>query len=206
MADAIEGREGRPVVVNLRKEPYDVYIGRGSAYGNPFRIGPDGTRDEVIVKYRTWLTAQPRLILQAQHELPGKRLGCYCKPLACHGDVLVEAVVDANLGFGSAVVVSLDALAKMTPQQLEARRAQALQLLVDGYEILHPVVREPLGPEIAGIMGKPGPPYVRGYILTKATFEVWRSNGFIAREGRARTRGWELWRITATGWEASGRG
>jgi hypothetical protein len=46
-------------VVNLRKEPYDVYIGRPGKgknkeegkWGSPFEIGRDGTREEVIAKY-----------------------------------------------------------------------------------------------------------------------------------------------------------
>jgi hypothetical protein len=76
-------------VVNLRKEKYDVYIGRGSKWGNPFKIGIHGTREEVIEKYRNLVLTQP--LMQADlHELKDKRLGCYCKPLACHGDVLVE--------------------------------------------------------------------------------------------------------------------
>jgi hypothetical protein len=78
-------------VVNLRKEPYDVYIGRGSIYGNPFIIGKDGNREDVIRKYVEWMVNQQAL-LAALPELKGKVLGCYCKPAACHGDVLVEMV------------------------------------------------------------------------------------------------------------------
>jgi len=78
-------------VVNLKHEPYDVYIGRGSKWGNPFRIGIDGTREEVIEKYRNYVLTRPDL-LAALDELEGKRLGCYCKPLPCHGDVLVELI------------------------------------------------------------------------------------------------------------------
>ena len=76
-------------VVNLRTEPYDVYIGRGSKWGNPFRVGPDGTRAQVIEKYRAWLRFQPHLI-GALKELRDKRLGCFCAPLPCHGEVLVS--------------------------------------------------------------------------------------------------------------------
>jgi len=77
-------------VVNLRHETYDIYIGRGSKWGNPFRIGKDGTREEVIEKYKEYI--QNSYILDDVHELKGKTLGCYCKPEACHGDVLVELV------------------------------------------------------------------------------------------------------------------
>ena len=49
-------------VVNINKEIYDVYIGRPSKWGCPFVIGKDGTRKEVIAKYRTWVLSQPHLI------------------------------------------------------------------------------------------------------------------------------------------------
>ena len=78
-------------VVHQSWTPFDVYIGRPSKWGNPFEIGPDGTRAEVIEKYREWLLAQPELLSQL-HELKGKTLGCWCSPLPCHGDVLVELI------------------------------------------------------------------------------------------------------------------
>lgn len=76
-------------VVNLNQEPYDVYIGRPSKWGNPYVIGKDGTRSEVIAKYREYVMNNPEL-MESLVELRGKILGCYCKPKACHGDVLVE--------------------------------------------------------------------------------------------------------------------
>ena len=82
-------------VVNKYKEDYDVYIGRGSKWGNPFVIGKDGTREEVIEKYRLWLWQQikDRYILKEDLlKLDNQRLGCFCKPQACHGDVIVRAV------------------------------------------------------------------------------------------------------------------
>ncbi|PIW12451.1 MAG: hypothetical protein COW35_01440, partial [Candidatus Infernicultor aquiphilus] len=41
---------------------YDVYIGRPSKWGNPFTIGKDGTRSEVIEKYRIWLMKNQNLL------------------------------------------------------------------------------------------------------------------------------------------------
>lgn len=82
-------------VVNKRHGGYDVYIGRGSKWGNPFVIGKDGNRATVIRKYREWIMAQPQL-LNSLHELKGKRLGCFCAPKACHGDVLKE-LADAGV-------------------------------------------------------------------------------------------------------------
>ena len=76
-------------VVNKRKHDYDVYIGRGSIWGNPYVIGKDGTRAEVLDKYRQYLESSPDLLLQV-YSLRGKTLGCYCAPLPCHGDILAE--------------------------------------------------------------------------------------------------------------------
>lgn len=77
-------------VVHCKKEPYDVYIGRGSIWGNPFKIGPDGSRSNVIELFRIWfLTSEHATELRSKvKELRGKRLGCWCKPQACHGDIL----------------------------------------------------------------------------------------------------------------------
>ena len=66
-----------------------VYVGRPGPYGNPFVIGRDGDRDEVIAKYADWLATQPGLIARAQRELAGKDLVCFCAPKPCHGDVLM---------------------------------------------------------------------------------------------------------------------
>ncbi len=76
-------------VVHCKKDKYDVYIGRPSKWGNPFKIGKDGTREEVIQKYREWIMTQPEL-LAVLPELKNKVLGCWCKPKPCHGDVLAE--------------------------------------------------------------------------------------------------------------------
>jgi len=84
-------------VVNVRDSRYDVYIGRGSIWGNPFRIGRDGDRSTVISKYREYARKNKR-ILDSLHLLEGKVLGCYCKPKACHGDVLIEMLAERNNG------------------------------------------------------------------------------------------------------------
>lgn len=80
------------------KEPYDVYIGRWhpkvqiqSKWANPFKIGRDGSREEVIRKYREYLLANPKLLAELP-ELKDKTLGCWCSPQACHGDVLLQLI------------------------------------------------------------------------------------------------------------------
>ena len=81
------------VVVNVRKEGHDIYIGRGSKWGNPFTIGFDGDRFEVIEKYKSHIKSMLKIDKSLDlYELKGKRLGCHCAPLPCHGDVLKDLV------------------------------------------------------------------------------------------------------------------
>lgn len=83
-------------VINIKTRAYfDVYIGRGrsSVLGNPFKIGRGGDRAEVIAKYREYfyerLGNDPEFKAKILR-LKGKVLGCQCKPLDCHGGILVE--------------------------------------------------------------------------------------------------------------------
>jgi hypothetical protein len=78
-----------PLVVHCKRSRHDVYIGRPSKWGNPFQVGRDGTREQVIERYERWLLTQPEL-LAALPELAGRTLGCWCAPRACHGDVLAR--------------------------------------------------------------------------------------------------------------------
>ena len=82
-------------VVNKMRDFYDIDISRAGCWGNPFRIGPDGTREEVVQKYREWVPTQHYLMAQLSM-LKGRRLGCYCHPLSCHGDVLVALAEATN--------------------------------------------------------------------------------------------------------------
>ena len=100
--DATQPQPPQTTVVNRRVEPFDIYIGRGSIWGNPYThlTGATrakyfvGSRDEAIEKYREHLMDTPELLRRIP-ELRGKRLGCYCKPAACHGDILAE-MADAS--------------------------------------------------------------------------------------------------------------
>ncbi|MGG5283051.1 DUF4326 domain-containing protein [Pseudomonas viridiflava] len=80
------------VVNKDRGEAYDAYIGRGTIWGNPYQIGSDGDRDEVIRKFK-YDFENGLLKVSADFEsqmslIKGKRLACHCKPAACHGDVI----------------------------------------------------------------------------------------------------------------------
>lgn len=92
-------------VVHCRREAYDVYVGRPSVYGNPFSHLAGtlaqyqvSTREEAVAAYRTWIhNPENRALLQkVKTELKGKVLGCWCKPLSCHGDVLAEIADESN--------------------------------------------------------------------------------------------------------------
>ncbi len=65
--------------------PDDVWVDRSTKWGNPFRIGPDGNREEVLRKHREWFATQHDLIADLE-SLRGKRLICWCKPEECHAD------------------------------------------------------------------------------------------------------------------------
>src|SRR5215204_6375273 len=81
-----------PRVLNKRRHGVPeaaVYIGRPSKWGNPFVLGKDETRDEVIAKYRQWISNNSAL-LAALPGLRGRNLVCFCAPASCHGDVLLE--------------------------------------------------------------------------------------------------------------------
>ena len=84
-------------VVNRDKgDDFDIYIGRGTPWGNPYPVGPkegQHTREEAIDFYRRDFEA--KLKNEADFKrgilgLRGYRLGCFCKPFACHGDVIAE--------------------------------------------------------------------------------------------------------------------
>lgn len=89
-----QDRDDRIPRVVHRREPHDVYIGRPSKWGNPFKIGRDGDRGEVIARYERYVRDRRPDLLAALPELHGKRLGCYCAPDPCHGDVLARLVAE----------------------------------------------------------------------------------------------------------------
>lgn len=80
-----------PTTVVNRKHTqiYDVYIGRPSKWGNPYKMGPGMTRAQAIAAYETWILCNP-ILRSDLHELRGKILACWCHPLPCHGDVLAR--------------------------------------------------------------------------------------------------------------------
>ena len=70
-----------------------IYCGRGSPWGNPFVIGKDVTRLEAIEKFRYYALAklerEPSWLNPLKNAIG---LSCWCKPLPCHCDVLVNLI------------------------------------------------------------------------------------------------------------------
>ena len=72
-----------------------MFIGRGSPFGNPFRIRDYGSRELVIEKFEHFLRSSPALISRLG-ELKGKYLGCFCVPEACHGAVILKVMEELS--------------------------------------------------------------------------------------------------------------
>ena len=102
----------RPQYKNLKEwmeDENNVYIGRrgvvfidgvrfpktNSTFCNIFKVGKDGTRQEVIIKYKDYIITKLKEDPDLQNELnkmKGKNLGCWCCPELCHGNVLLELI------------------------------------------------------------------------------------------------------------------
>lgn len=85
-------------VVHCKKEKYDVYIGRPSRWGNPYSHKSStlakfkcNSREEAVEKYEEYLRNDKDLMRLIKY-LDGKILGCWCKPLPCHGDIIIKVL------------------------------------------------------------------------------------------------------------------
>ncbi len=102
--DACKGRASQTyrafmtTVVNLRKNKYDIYIGRAGRghdgyFGNPFSSYKDGGREKAIALFRDYFYNRLKIdpvFAEEINKLKGKILGCFCSPKKCHGDIIVE--------------------------------------------------------------------------------------------------------------------
>ena len=91
--------------VNLYKEPYDVYIGRegkgkSGYFGNPFKLEKGESRGATLDRFKKYFLDRIEIDLEFKSkilELKGKKLGCFCKPNACHGDIISEYLNNLNI-------------------------------------------------------------------------------------------------------------
>ncbi len=94
----------KTTVVNIYKEPYDVYCGRAGKgkdgyFGNPFRLKGSESRGETIEKYKEYFYTRIGHDVEFKKrvlELKGKKLGCFCKPASCHADVIADYLNTEN--------------------------------------------------------------------------------------------------------------
>ncbi|MDD5510628.1 MAG: DUF4326 domain-containing protein [Dehalococcoidales bacterium] len=91
-----------PKVINKNKSGTPegaVYVGRPSKWGNPYKIGVHGTREQVIETYRKWIRhcIKDNPKVYDLSELRGKDLVCWCHPQPCHADVLLELANNSEL-------------------------------------------------------------------------------------------------------------
>ena len=102
----------RPQYNNLKEwieDKNNIYIGRkgivfinktrfpshSSNFANPFKIGKDGTREEVLIKYKKYIIEKIENNISLKNELinmKDKNLGCWCFPEQCHGNILLELI------------------------------------------------------------------------------------------------------------------
>jgi len=110
-----------------------IYVGRPSKWGNRYVIGRDGTRDEVIKKYEQWLAKSGLDVT----ELRGKDLVCWCKPKACHADVLMKLANQAN-GKSNTIAVSKTAIVCGSRDWNDRTKIQVMmeKLKYEGYKTI----------------------------------------------------------------------
>lgn len=89
------GRAGIVFIQNKETKNIERFPKQSSDFANPYKIGNDGTREEVIQKYKKYIEKQleqsPKLVIQLR-SLKDKNLGCWCYPEPCHGDVLLDLI------------------------------------------------------------------------------------------------------------------
>lgn len=95
----------KTTLVNLRTCRHSCFerIDRMSKFGNPFHVGKDGTRAEVIDKYRKYFYKRIKndiIFRWAVEDLRGLVLACWCSPLPCHGNVIIDYLEQENVPTG----------------------------------------------------------------------------------------------------------
>ena len=98
-----QARRGITIVNRRNGRVTGVYVGRPSVLGNPYVIGHDGARHDVVDQYRAWLREQYRhdgAVRRALRQLAMRYLTdgaltliCWCAPQPCHAEVIRDAVL-----------------------------------------------------------------------------------------------------------------
>jgi len=76
--------------VGKRTTDTQIYVGRRTKWGNPYKIGEAGSREEVVALFEKYLAEILKYDPDFCEPLRGKDLVCWCAPLACHADILIK--------------------------------------------------------------------------------------------------------------------
>jgi hypothetical protein len=82
-----EIKRWKHLVVHKSRNPYDVYVGRPTKWGNPFHMNREEDRDYVCNKFDIYISNCEELTRELP-ELKGKVLACWCAPKRCHAYTL----------------------------------------------------------------------------------------------------------------------
>lgn len=77
------------------REGFDVFVGRPTEFGNPWKAGVHGTLAEVLERYRGYIENRIAHDARFRHRvlaLKGKRIACPCSSSSCHASILAEIV------------------------------------------------------------------------------------------------------------------
>lgn len=83
---------GRKGIVFINKKRFPE---KSSNFANPYKIGKDGTREEILIKYKNYIIDKLKNNEELKNELlslKNKKLGCWCYPEMCHGNILLELI------------------------------------------------------------------------------------------------------------------
>lgn len=140
----VESPSESTTVVHCKRDPYDVYIGRPSVFGNPFLVREVG-RKVAIEKYGQWVRGEITVkgstppTKEQIGRLQGKTLGCWCSPQACHGDILAKMTEEftsppepSNGVGGGAAIKSVGLHRSLDGVQLPTTPLKKLALVIIG--------------------------------------------------------------------------
>lgn len=102
----------KPPRVVHRRGGCDISIMRPGKWGNPYsHLDMSYAKFKVKDRTESLLCFQQyaennQSLLADLHELDGKILGCVCKPLPCHGDILILLWFEHRLRARSSSVIS----------------------------------------------------------------------------------------------------
>ena len=174
-------------VGNLKSGDEGIFIGRPSALGNPFSIGSHKTREEVIARHAEWIhqrvAQDDAVICNALNEIyfdaahKPTKLICFCKPKACHGDVIAKLVND-HLAARQNVTIqwSRGSIGYECSSAGDSRFSALYAVLEDGRTIEQHYQCDVKGYEVGGKnwrIGKGKPPLQKNVNLWDEYYKLW---------------------------------